>query len=129
MIKKKKKYVRPSIIQPDFDREVHRVLNMVFKTGMTYKDISVKTGIGVQTLNNWRKAPKDGGTRYPAGWRLDAVAEACGYKKIWVSSDTQDLSKAVPFEEDEPVKIKKTRRKRKVASDKGVNVIPFKKIA
>jgi len=123
-VKKIKKFARKNIIQPEFDREVHRILNMVYKTGISYKDISIKTGIGLCTLKNWRKSPKDGGTRYPAGWRLDAVAEACGYRKVWVTSDTQDLTKAIPFEEDpEPTfKVKKPKRNKSKSKS---NVVEF----
>jgi hypothetical protein len=116
MRRTKRKWKRKE--NPLYDREIFTVLHMIRINNISDKDIELNTGITRQTLKNWRLGYQNGGTRYPANWRLTAVAEFCGFKKIWVDSSVQDLSKAIPFEPPEsemkPPKKKKNKKKKEV---------------
>jgi hypothetical protein len=72
--------------------------------------------ITVQTFYNWRKGPKFGGTRYPAGWRVHAVAEVLGFPYVPVQASTDKrtnnpLASGVIFDEVVPA-VPYTPRKR-----------------
>ena len=96
-------------IKIEYDREVFEVLHMIKNSGKSDAEVAqeantkfttaTKTGkvITPQTIHNWRIGYALGGTRYPAGFRLRAVAEVCGYRTTWVPTGSNDPSSAVEF--------------------------------
>jgi hypothetical protein len=110
------KWTRP--VYPAFDREKFRVLNMIRRLELTDDEVierMAKGGVTITkaTLYNWRLGHKYGGTRYPAGFRLHAMAEALGfpYMPVAVPAGDNSLKNAEVFEDASIHEHKPKRRK------------------
>lgn len=126
MAKKMQKTWKRAIL-PDHDRDVFVVLRMVKESGMSDREVAIKSGISPHTIANWRKGYKNGGTRYPSNVRLENVATACGYSRAgWAKSGFQDVKKA-EFFDDTPVPNPRKKKAGKKAGKRlvGGKVIPF----
>ena len=103
-MKSKRKWKKE--VKPLYDRQVFTVCQMMHRSGMKHSEIAAQSGVSVPTLKNWRKGYKEGGTRYPASWRLDAVAKACGYRRAWVHADDVNIIGEIHFDNTTSIKIK-----------------------
>lgn len=114
-------------VKPEFDREVFTILRMIKLSGKSDKELSLESSIAVSTIRKMRIGYKYGGTRYPRSITLQLLAQAAGYVKVWVPAGTQDLSKAIPFD-DAPAprfqKPKKAKAKGAIRAKKATKEIP-----
>ncbi len=81
---------------PTRDRLVFSVLHEL--RGLKPSEISnftkqnsdlTRSTVSPATIRRWRKAPKDGGTRYPTAIKLDAALSIVG-KKLGIVNDNKD---------------------------------------
>jgi hypothetical protein len=119
--RKIKRWTRP--VKIEYDREVFEVLHMIRNSGKTDKEVAAeansrfesatKTGkiITPQTIHNWRIGYAHGGTRYPAGFRLRAVAEVCGYRTAWVPAGSNEQTPVKFDGKESDIFVGKKRRK------------------
>lgn len=61
------------------DPAIDELATCMKDSGMTYQNISDKSGVSVRTLFNWF----EGKTRRPQSATLEAAGRAMGYKRIW----------------------------------------------
>lgn len=117
------------MLRPEYDRKVHSMLNLIARQGISFKEVinKVEKELGWKISHSWlysvRRGPKFNGTRYPAGWRVDAVLEVLGYQTpvVPIASVAAIKNK---FTDNLPVQYlpapKKTKKKigRKIAAKK-----------
>lgn len=123
--RKLKKWTRP--IKIEYDREVFEVLHMLRNSGKSDKEAAEEANtqftaatpsgkiITPQTIHKWRIGYAHGGTRYPAGFRLRAIAEVCGFRVAWVPKGSNDPNSIVSFDGDEKDIFTGNKKKRKKA--------------
>ena len=67
---------------PERDRDIFTALR--FARGIPSAELARTAGLAYGTVANLRRSTKDGGTRFPRNVTLDAIAKACGMKRVWV---------------------------------------------
>lgn len=83
----------------DYFREAMR------RSGLTYAQIAVKSGITTQTLRKWDL----GETRRPQAITLRFAMEACGFTEVWLDAEGHKLNKGL----DAPPKARVVKFPRK----------------
>jgi hypothetical protein len=84
------------------------------------------------TLYNWRLGYKFGGTRYPAGWRLHALAEALGfpYVPVAIPAGQNSLRNAEVFDDLDVHEHKPKHRQKLVAkTEQAAPIVVYHKAA
>jgi len=111
---KKKTWKRT--VHVEYDREIFDVLHMLKNSGLKDKEVCQQineryqlagrysTVVTPKTIHNWRIGYANGGTRYPASFRLAAVAEMCGFERRFVPIGSNSEEGA--FKRTKPAKVK-----------------------
>ena len=77
--------------KPEYDRDVHRVLNAL--AGMSANKIAKQTWVSAGTIAKWRLGYENGGTRHPQHSTLSAVAAVAGLRFTLVPEAVKETTK------------------------------------
>jgi hypothetical protein len=72
--------------RPERDRMLFKLLHRISE--LTPTEAARGTSVSPQTITNWRKPVKAGGTRYPQFATMDLVARKNGLKFVLTEDDT-----------------------------------------